>query len=51
MLSMGTVFVVLTTLLLCGGVAFTLLWFRQAKGEPREARVEREAGKKGWRRL
>lgn len=51
MLSMGVFFVVFTTLLLCGGVAFTLLWFRQAGGGPREARAEREPAKKGWRRL
>ena len=51
MLTMGTFFVVFTTLLLCGGVAFTLLWFRQAGRSPREARVKREAGEKGWRRL
>jgi hypothetical protein len=51
MFSMGVIFVVFTTLLLCGGVAFTLLWFRQAEGGPREARAKRETGDKGWRRL
>ena len=51
MLSMGLFFVVLTTLLLGGRVAFTLLWFRQAEGRPRGVRVKREAAKKGWRRL
>lgn len=51
MLSMGVFFVVFTTLLLCGGVAFTLLWFRQTQGNPREARAESEPAKKGWRRL
>ncbi len=51
MLSMGVFFVVFTTLLLCGGVAFTLLWFRQAAAGPNEASVKREAGEKGWRRL
>ena len=51
MISMGLVFVVFTTLLLCGGVAYTLLWFRQAEGRLREARVSREVPAKGWRRL
>lgn len=51
MLSMGTIFVVFTTLLLLGGVAYTLLWFWQAEGRPREARVKREDAGKGWRRL
>ncbi|HEY0173438.1 MAG TPA: hypothetical protein VGB98_20675 [Pyrinomonadaceae bacterium] len=51
MLSMGVFFVVFTTLLLCGGVAFTLLWFRQAVGRPGEARVKSDTANKGWRRL
>ena len=51
MFTMGVFFVIFTTLLLCGGVAFTLLWFRQAGGRPDEARVKGEDGEIGWRRL
>ena len=51
MFTMGVLFVIFTTLLLCGGVAYTLLWFRQASGRPREARVGQEFREKGWRRL
>ena len=46
MLSMGWAFVVFTTLLLCGDVAYTILWFWQAG-----ARVRRVEEVKGWRRL
>ncbi|HEX8282913.1 MAG TPA: hypothetical protein VF588_06140 [Pyrinomonadaceae bacterium] len=51
MITMGVIFVIFTTLLLCGGVAFTLLWFRQAGRRLREAGVKREVPSKGWRRL
>ena len=48
---MGLFFVVFTTLLLCGGVAYTLLWFRQAGARLREAPLKRDVSRKGWRRL
>jgi hypothetical protein len=51
MLTMGVFFVIFTTLLLCGGVAYTLLWFRQAGARLREAPVKREVPVRGWRRL
>ena len=51
MLSMGWTFLIFTFALLCAGVAFTLLWFRQAGARVRGARVEREEPNRGWRRL
>ena len=40
---MGVAFVIFTTLLLCGGVACTVVWFRRAGARLEAARVEREA--------
>jgi hypothetical protein len=51
MITMGLAFVIFTTLLLCGGVAYTFLWFRQAGVRLREAGTKPVESNKGWRRL
>jgi hypothetical protein len=51
MLSMGWVFGVFSALLLCGGVGYTVLWFRQAEARMQQARAKRAEEKRGWRRL
>ena len=50
MISMGWMFVIFTTLLLCGGVAYTVLWFRRAGARLEQARVRRELPEVGRRR-
>ena len=49
MISIGWVFVIFSTLLLCGGVAGTVLWFRQA-GARLEAAGEKPRVSKGEQR-
>ncbi len=50
MISMGWAFVILTTLLLCGGVACTVLWFWQAGARLEAARAGREVSRVARRR-
>lgn len=51
MISMGLAFVIITAILLCGGVACTVLWFRQAGARLEAARLKREAAGGERRRL
>jgi hypothetical protein len=51
MLSMAWFFVIFSALLLGGGVAYTVLWFRQAEARMQQARARRAGENKGWRRL
>ena len=39
---MGVAFVIFTTVLLLGGVTYTVLWFRQAGARPEEVRPKPE---------
>ncbi len=50
MLSTGWLVILFTALLLCAGMAYTILWFRQAEARRQEARVRAEEGR-GRRRL
>ncbi len=50
MISMGVAFVIFTTLLLCGGAACTVVWFRQAGSRLERAPARREAPPKPRRR-
>lgn len=50
MISMGVLFVIFTTVLLIGGVAYTVLWFHQAGARLEAAPVKREASGGGRRR-
>jgi len=43
MITMGWAVIIFTTLLLCGGVACTVFWFRQAGARLERARVKGEA--------
>ena len=43
MSTMNWAIVIFTTILLCGGVACTVVWFRQAGARLDAARVKREA--------
>jgi hypothetical protein len=43
MITMGWAFVILTTILLCGGVVCTVVWFRQAGARMEAARAKGEA--------
>ena len=43
MSTMSWAFVIFTTILLCGGVACTVVWFRQAGARLEAARAKREA--------
>ena len=49
--TMGWTFVILTTILLCGGVVCTVVWFRQAGARLEAARARSEATGGERRRL
>ncbi|HEX6183437.1 MAG TPA: hypothetical protein VFZ44_05960 [Pyrinomonadaceae bacterium] len=51
MMTMGWAFVILTTILLCGGVACTVVWFRRAGARLEAARVKGEVPGGERRRL